>query len=266
MVTSLMPRQLTALTAPSRAPTGAGTRRAGCRPRRGAAGAASSTDVEQHRAVDPQQLDRCPARDLRRVAHAVEHRLPREQAADPHAVEPADQRAVAPGLDAVRPTELVQPAVRGDERLVDPAVRARRVRAAAYHRLERWFDAHLEARDRAAQRAAAVEAVERDHTARSGDHQASTPSTRIGNRPAPVCIEHRARLEVTPDRNHVVGPRLSGIRQLPARGLRLLRPHPNKTSGEERARSDRPGSRRCRRRSGAPWRHAASCSTSYSAM
>ena len=68
--------------------------------------------VEQHHAVRPQQFDRGPQRDLRRVRDDMEHRLAREQPADAHAVEAADQLVPDPGLDAVRPSQLVQPAVR----------------------------------------------------------------------------------------------------------------------------------------------------------
>ena len=48
---------------------------------------------------------------------------PAKKPADRDAVQAADQLAVVPGLDAVRPPEPVQLAVRGDERLVDPTVR-----------------------------------------------------------------------------------------------------------------------------------------------
>ena len=51
----------------------------------------------------PQQLDERDQRHLRRVGAAVEHRLAGEQAADGHAVEPAGQPVVVPGLDAVGP-------------------------------------------------------------------------------------------------------------------------------------------------------------------
>src|SRR3954454_184482 len=79
-------------------------------------------DVEQLGTVHPQQLDGRPARDLRRVGDAVEHRLAREEAPDAQALEPARELAVAPRLDAVRPPELVQPGVRVYERLVERAV------------------------------------------------------------------------------------------------------------------------------------------------
>src|SRR5438552_3356689 len=47
--------------------------------------------VEEPCAVDPQELDSCPAGHLRRVARAMEHRLPGEQAPVPQPVETADQ-------------------------------------------------------------------------------------------------------------------------------------------------------------------------------
>ena len=51
-------------------------------------------------------------RDLRGVPLAVEHRLAREQPADRHAVQPAGEPPVAPGLDRVHPAQLVQAQVR----------------------------------------------------------------------------------------------------------------------------------------------------------
>ena len=55
-----------------------------------------------------QQVHQRDQRDLRGVAHAGEHRLAGEQAADGHAVQPTGERAVAPRLDRVRPAEPVQ--------------------------------------------------------------------------------------------------------------------------------------------------------------
>ena len=70
-----------------------------------------------------EQPDEPEQRRLRRPGAAVELRLGREEAADPDAVEPAREPLVVPRLDRVRPAELVQPRVGGDEVLVDPAVR-----------------------------------------------------------------------------------------------------------------------------------------------
>ena len=53
--------------------------------------------VEQRRAASSQPVDEVDQRDLRRVGRAVEHRLAGEQAADPDAVQPADQLARTPG-------------------------------------------------------------------------------------------------------------------------------------------------------------------------
>ena len=54
-------------------------------------------------AVGMDPLDEADEGDLRRVPDRVEHRLPREQAADRDAVQAPDELAVLPGLDAVRP-------------------------------------------------------------------------------------------------------------------------------------------------------------------
>ena len=103
--------------------------------------------VEEGRAVEPQELDGRPARDLRRVGDPMEHRLAREEPADAHAVQAADELAVLPRLDGVRPTQLVQARVRVDERRVDPSVRTARVGAAQHHVDEGRVHAELEAVD-----------------------------------------------------------------------------------------------------------------------
>ena len=77
---------------------------------------------------------------------------------------------------------------------------------AAHHRLERGVDPHLEARDRAPQRPAHVEAVERDHPAGIGRPPRERPPARHREQPAPVRVEHGARLEVAAHRDDLVGP------------------------------------------------------------
>src|SRR5690349_17562641 len=118
--------------------------------------------VEERGAVQPQELSGGPARDLRRVGDAVEHRLAREEPTDAHAVQTARELTALPRLDAVRPTELVQTGVRVDERGVDPTVWSRRVGTAEHDVDERGVDANLEAPDGAPQRGGGPEAVERD--------------------------------------------------------------------------------------------------------
>ena len=162
--------------------------------------------VEQGRTVELQELDRRPTRDLRRVGDPMEHRLTGEEPADPHAVQAPDELAVLPRLDAVRPTKLVQARVRGDERRVDPAVRAPRVGAAVHHVDEGRIHAELEAVDGAPQRAAPMEAVERDDPARVGRPPREHPPCVHGEQSAPVRREQSAGLEVGAHRDDLVGP------------------------------------------------------------
>ena len=100
-----------------------------------------------------EQRDEPEQRRLRRPGAPVELRLGREEAADPDAVEAAREPLVVPRLDRVRPAELVQPRVGGDEVLVDPAVRPARIGAAADDLAERGVDADLVAAGGPAQRA-----------------------------------------------------------------------------------------------------------------
>ena len=206
-------------TAPSAWQAGAGTRpRAHVDRAERCAGAASSTARRTARAVEPQQLDRRPARDLRRVGHAVEHRLAREEPADAHAVEPADELAVAPRLDAVRPAQLVQARVRVDERLVDPAVRAARIGAAAHHRVERGVDPDLEARGSRARSDAAARGTRRAGSRRAdrATTTRATPSARIGNRPRRYAASTVPGSRSAPTAMIVVGSvRGVGIGQVP---------------------------------------------------
>ena len=82
------------------------------RPARPGAGSATARRAAAVGVPSSSRSTSADQRDLRGVALAVEHRLPREQPADRHAVQPADEPAVAPGLDRVRPAQLVQPEVR----------------------------------------------------------------------------------------------------------------------------------------------------------
>ena len=59
---------------------------------------------------------------LRGIALAAEHALAEEGRADRHAIEPADQLALAPAFDAVRVAAREQLAVERQDRLVDPAL------------------------------------------------------------------------------------------------------------------------------------------------
>ena len=105
--------------------------------------------------------------DLRGVRAPVELRLRCEQAADLHAVQAAGERAVrGPDLDGVRPAEHVQLAVGRATRARDPAAAARGVGAARDDVLERRVDRDRVAEERAPQRAADVDAVERHDPAR----------------------------------------------------------------------------------------------------
>src|SRR5262245_62083498 len=60
-------------------------------------------------------------RHLRGVALAAEHALSEEGGAYRHAIEAADQLAVVPAFDAVGVAACEQLAIKGEDRLVDPA-------------------------------------------------------------------------------------------------------------------------------------------------
>ncbi|GMA89071.1 hypothetical protein GCM10025868_43210 [Angustibacter aerolatus] len=171
-------------------------------------------DVEQpavRRGPGAQQVDQRDERGLGGVAGTVEHRLPCEQAADGHAVEPADERAVRPRLDRVRPPEVVQPGVRLDDVAGDPAAVAGRVGAGEHDVGERGVDPDVEARQHLAQRPGHPQPVERQHTARVGRPPAErrTPLTAgaHGEQAGAVGGQQRAGSQVGAERDEVVaGP------------------------------------------------------------
>ena len=81
--------------------------------------------VEQRHPAGPQQPDQPHQGHLRSVPVQVHHRLAREEPADAQAVQPAGQLALlGPGLDAVRPAQLVQAGVGLDDGGRDPPVGA----------------------------------------------------------------------------------------------------------------------------------------------
>ena len=121
--------------------------------------------VEQAVATVVEQAHQAHQRDLRGVGLVVEHRLAGEQAADGHAVQPAHEPTVAPGLDRVHPAELVEPEVRLADLAVDPARRPARVGAGVDHLGERGVDPDLEPAGRPGQRVGDVEVARPHHAA-----------------------------------------------------------------------------------------------------
>ena len=145
--------------------------------------------VEQREAARAQALDQRRQRDLRRVGHAVEHRLAEERAAERHAVQPAGQLAVLPAS-----TECASPAVQRDvavdDLLADPGARIVRIaigfRAGTDDGLEVAIDVDLEAALTPDSREAAgdVKCSSGMMPRGSGENQRiSPPSTAIGNQP-----------------------------------------------------------------------------------
>ena len=144
-------------------------------------------DVEERHAGPVQQLDERHERHLRRVPPVVEHRLPGEEAADasPRTGHRPAHRSSVHDLDAVRPAELVEPAVGGDERRRDPAPAAGGSGARRHHIGERGVDPDLVAA-RARRNERLTGSPSRGSMPRgSGDHQPSRRrSYGMGNRPA----------------------------------------------------------------------------------
>ena len=78
--------------------------------------------VEQLEAARDQPRHQMHQRHLRGVAHAMEHALAEEGAAETDTIKPADEVAVLPDLDAVAMAELVQAEIEVADALVDPGI------------------------------------------------------------------------------------------------------------------------------------------------
>ena len=120
-------------------------------------------------------LTRCASATLEASLCTAEHRLAEENSAQPDAVKPAYELAVAIGFDAVCIASPMQLAVGGVHFGSDPGADAARPRRGARldHRLEITVDGRLEAAaaQRLRQAPRAMKLVREEDTARgSGDH------------------------------------------------------------------------------------------------
>ena len=122
--------------------------------------------VEEPSAGGGQPLDEMREGDLRGIGGGVEHRLAGEEPVDPHPVEPADEAAVEACLDAVRPAHLVEPCVRVEDPVVDPAPWAAWVATGPHDVGEGGVHGDGEALAAPAQRTGDADPVERDDPAR----------------------------------------------------------------------------------------------------
>ena len=160
-------------------------------------------------------------RDLRGVGRRAEHRLPREEAADLHAVQAADEVALGgPGLDGVRPAEPVQLGVGLDDAGRDPAVRAARVAAGLDDLDERGVDRGRVAAAGLAQRRRHAQPVEREDAARVGRPPADRALGLDRHREQPRAVRRQqgARLEVGADAEQLGARHREGrVGQLPRR-------------------------------------------------
>ena len=170
-------------------------------------------------------------RDLRGVGDPVEHRLAGEEPADRDAVQAADELAVPPGLDRVRPAQLVQPRVgrRGSARRSRRPSRAGSAQAAITSSKAVSTRTSIR-RTRLPQRAGDPQPVERQHPAlhrrppqqRPRDRRRPPASgTARGGRPPAACPAP-GRRPSRPGRRRAPSGRQGGdVGEHPARGGRL---------------------------------------------
>src|SRR5262249_55872045 len=99
----------------------------------------------------------------------MEHRLAAEQAVDAHAIQTTGEVSLAiEHFDAVRPPQLVQLRVRGDEVAGNPAIGARRVGAGTNDALETCINSYVVAGRAPSQRLRYTQPVKRQDATRIG--------------------------------------------------------------------------------------------------
>ena len=152
--------------------------------------------VQQQEASAAQTLDEVNEAHLRRVGPAGvgtdEHRLAEEDPPDVHAVEPADEVALEPGLHAVSVPEPLQGGVRLDHPPIDPAqvVVGARLGAGPDDRVEGGVAADLEpaAANLPPEIARDVERLEGNNPARVGAVPLDHARPGVGHRKEPVAV------------------------------------------------------------------------------
>ena len=171
----------------------------------------------------PQELDEPDEGGLRGVGAHMEHRLGGEQPADRDAVQPAGETVGVPGLDGVRPAELVQLPIRGLDARVDPAGGVPRPRTSPDHVREGRVDPDLVAPSRPAERARGRKGLERHDTAPRRREPADASAHRHGEEAEAIRREEGARLEVGADRPEIVAVVVRRRLEPPRRGRGLGR-------------------------------------------
>jgi hypothetical protein len=104
--------------------------------------------IDQDEAGSDQSLDQPDEADLRRVASPVEHGFPMEDAADGHAIEPADPFVAPMHLDAMGVPSPVQGDISRDHFLGDPGALLAwpgRLRTGAHDAFEVLVEGHAPA-------------------------------------------------------------------------------------------------------------------------
>jgi hypothetical protein len=74
--------------------------------------------------ISENEVAQADERTLRRIGHVMEHRLPSEQPTDGQTVETTGELPIAPRLDGVRPSELMQAGIGRGDSWRDPAALA----------------------------------------------------------------------------------------------------------------------------------------------
>ena len=179
--------------------------------------------VEQPHSRFPHQVDQRHQSHFRRVTLRREHRFTGEEALNLQSVQTTGQPALpVEDFDAVRPTELVQPRVRLDERGRDPPMLPGRIGAAAHDVDKRGIDTDLKAARALAHRSRHTEIVEGQNATRvrRPPRQHGIRKSRLHWKESlAVGRDDRAGSEIAASRNEIVCRPELGTLERPSAGL-----------------------------------------------
>jgi hypothetical protein len=166
--------------------------------------------VEQREAADLEPGDQPRERNLRCVGPAAEHALAEEGPAQFHAIEAADERAIAPDFDGMSVTGGVKRMHRPLEFGIDPGFLA--VGASGDDAAEIGIARHREAArpQRSSKRAGQMEPIERqDRAIARLDPEQLGGIAAVGHREDARCVtlQQETRIEATHLTNHASFPR-----------------------------------------------------------
>ena len=171
-------------------------------------------------AIGEHQISQAHQRALGRIRRVMKHRLTREKPSDGQPVKAADQLTLAPRLDRVSPSQVVQTQVCIGDRRGDPGSLPCGIGTARHYCRECRVDADLEVPQRLPQGPANPHLAGQQNTTRvrrpPSGRWAAVLTDSHREQPGAIGHEQRARLEIGADAHQVVPRGGPVLIQLPA--------------------------------------------------